>query len=149
MKNAIREAHLLKPLLLSLCTAIWVSGCGGAEPSSSTGGAQTDSASLTGSASVTIAWDSPTTTVNQNCTTDLSGYTVYAGRSMGVYALNFRVPSNAASCTATGLSNSCGQVLSCSYTISGLANGAWHFAVTAYDGGGSESAYSDDLSHTL
>src|SRR5205085_7771374 len=73
-------------------------------------------------AQVTLAWD-------PNTESDLAGYKVYIGTASGVYTTTIDV----------------GNVTT--YTVTGLAPGAtYYFVVTAYDTGGLESGFSNEVS---
>jgi hypothetical protein len=73
-------------------------------------------------AQVTLAWDA-------NTESDLAGYKVYIGTSSGVYTSKIDV----------------GNVTT--YTVTGLQPGnTYYFVVTAYDTGGLESGYSNEVS---
>lgn len=72
----------------------------------------------------TVSW-------NANAESDLAGYRIYAGRSSGVYG-------------SVGTPLDVGNVLSGALTLN--ANGAWYFAVTAYDTSNNESGFSTEVS---
>lgn len=77
--------------------------------------------------SVTLAWDA-------NTEPDLAGYRVYQGsKSGGPYTKIADVP----------------VMPMPEYTITGLADGTWFWVVTAYDTGGLESGYSNEVSKTV
>jgi hypothetical protein len=73
---------------------------------------------------ITLAWD-PVTATN------LSGYKVYYGRASRTYG----APISGVTATI--------------YTIPGLGNGTFYFAVTAYNTNGEESGYSNEVSTTI
>jgi len=72
----------------------------------------------------TLTWD-------PNTETDLAGYKVYYGTASGTYTQTVDV----------------GKVST--FTIAGLASAKWFFAVTAYNGGGLESGFSNEVSKTI
>jgi hypothetical protein len=73
----------------------------------------------------TLAWD-------PNTETDLAGYKVYYGKSSGIYSNNVDV----------------GKQTYCE--VSNLVDGqTYFFSVTAYDIDGNESAFSEEISHTI
>lgn len=124
------------------------------------GGGTTSGGSATGAgatavlvtANMSVTWNTPTTTVDQSCAQNLAGYRLYVGNQPGVYSVSIPIAVGDASCTATGTSNSCGAVLACTYTVQGLTGWtgtSWHFAVTAYDDDGNESAYSSETSYAI
>ena len=77
---------------------------------------------------VTLTWDAPTTNTDGSPLTDLGGYKLYCGSSVGTYAPIRDV----------------GNVLE--YPISNdLADGTHHCVATAYDTSGNESAYSTEV----
>jgi len=81
--------------------------------------------------SVTLAWDA-------NVEPDLMGYKVYWGVASRTYGTPVEV-------LLTSLTNP----NSPSYTVTGLANGTWYFAVTAYNTAGLESGYSNEVWTTV
>ena len=81
---------------------------------------------------VTLSWDAPTTNADGTPLTDLAGYKVYYGTSSHNYSQNIDV-SNVTT-----------------YTVNNLTDGlTYYFAVTAYDTGSNESAYSNEASKTI
>lgn len=127
-----------------------LAACGGAGTNDSgSGTVAPTTAGPVGTASVTLAWDSPSAETNQVCPEDLSGYKVYVGNAVGAYSVTQTVPINAVSCRPTGQTGSCGAIESCSYTATGLARGTLYFAVTAYDNAGNESVFSNSVAHTV
>jgi len=84
-----------------------------------------------GTSSVTLQWDAPTTNEDGTPLTDLGGYKLYWGHETGVYTKSMDV----------------GDVTT--YTVSGLPDGLYYFAVTAYDTYGNESDFSNEVSTTL
>lgn len=85
-------------------------------------------ATATGSA--TLMWDPPTQNSDGTPLTNLAGYRVYWGTSDGSYAHSVTLNS-------PGLS---------SYVVEQLTPGTWHFAVTAVNAAGVESALSEAAS---
>ena len=84
--------------------------------------------SMVEGATVTLAWDAPTTNVDGSPLTDLGGYKVYYGTTSGVYATVLAV----------------GSVTTA--TVTNLQPGmTYFFAVTCYDIYGNESAFSQEL----
>jgi type VI protein secretion system component Hcp len=75
-------------------------------------------------ADVSLAWDP---IVSDN----ISGYKVYAGNSSRVYG------------TPVAIGNQT------TYTLTGLPDGSWYFAVTAYDINGIESGFSNEVMQTI
>ena len=76
-------------------------------------------------AAVGLAWDA-------NTESDLAGYKVYYGTTSGNYSQSIDVGNTT------------------EYTLTGLAeNVTYYIAVTAYDLGNNESAYSVELVHTI
>jgi Bacterial TSP3 repeat len=83
-------------------------------------------------AGVQLSWTAPTKDANGAPLTDLAGYHVYYGLASLSYSVSIDV----------GLTTSA--------AISGLVDGlTYYFAVTAYDQAGNESAFSDEVAHTL
>lgn len=81
--------------------------------------------------SVTLAWDA-------NTETDLKGYKIYWGLSSGTYGVPHVV-----------LLTALADVSSPSYQLTGLGNGTWYFAVTAFNFAELESGYSNEVSATI
>jgi len=75
-------------------------------------------------ADVSLAWD-PSTTPN------IVGYKVYYGNASHTYGAPITVGNRT------------------TYTVTGLANGTYYFAVTAYDAAGNESDFSNEVSQTI
>ncbi len=75
--------------------------------------------------SAVLTWDAPTNT------TGVAGFKVYYGTASKTY---------------TNVDNA-GNVTS--YTVNGLAPGAYYFATTAYDTSGNESGSSNEVSITV
>ncbi len=73
-------------------------------------------------ATATLTWTAPTTNEDGSPLTDLAGYRIYYGRTPPVYTNVIDTKS-----------------LATSYTFTGLSNGPWYFAVTAYNSAGIES----------
>jgi hypothetical protein len=61
----------------------------------------------------------------------VSGYNLYVGTTSRGYGTPIDVGSRT------------------TYTLAGLGSGTYYFAVTAYDAGGAESDYSNEVSKTL
>ena len=78
-----------------------------------------------GTSTVTLQWDPPA------IATDVVGYKVYQGTASGTYSQSFDA----------------GPALT--YTLSGLADGTYYFAVTAYNAAKYDSEYSNEVSVTL
>lgn len=79
-----------------------------------------------------LTWDTPTSNEDGSPLTDLAGYKLYYGTSSGVYGMVLDIGN------------------SITYTISDLEEGKTYYcAVTAYDSGGNESNFSNEVSKTL
>ncbi len=75
-------------------------------------------------ASASLSWDA-------NSESDLSGYKVYFGSASGSYG----TPVDVGNATT--------------HTLSGLSDGTYYFAVTAYDSSGNESGFSTEVNKTF
>ena len=79
-----------------------------------------------------LTWDPPTSNEDGSPLTDLAGYKLYYGTSSGVYGTNLDI--------GNGIT----------YKMSNLEDGIiYYFAVTAYDTGGNESNFSNEVSKTI
>lgn len=96
-----------------------------------TGGCGDGGGSGGGTENATLSWDAPTTNTDGTDLTDLAGYKIYYGTSPGTYD----------SVIDTG------DVTT--YKITDLTPATYYFVVTAYDKGGNESAYSNEVSKTV
>lgn len=117
-----RSAGLMRRLsraVLLLAIASSLTACGGGGSTATAPGGGTP-----GTNTATLEWDA----VNDP---NLAGYRVYVGLFPGSYA----VSENAG--------------LSTTYTVTGLGNGTYYFAVTAYDASLNESVYSDEVSRSF
>jgi hypothetical protein len=81
-------------------------------------------ASMCMAADVSLAWD-------PSATTSITGYKVYFGNA----ARTYRTPITIGKQTA--------------YTVTGLSDGIYFFAVTAFDSSGNESDFSNEISTTI
>ena len=80
----------------------------------------------------TLSWNAPTTNGDGTPLTDLAGYKIYYGTSSSSYSQSIDVGN-----TTT-------------YTIEDLTEGlTYYFATTAYDAGGNESGYSNEVVKTV
>ena len=106
--------------IICLIIIIILGGCGD-------GGGGTD----TGNSSATLSWDAPTTNTDGTELTDLAGYKVYYGTSSGVYDNVIDVAEGT------------------TYTLTNISPATYYLVVTAYDEGGNESDYSNEVSKTI
>ncbi len=83
-------------------------------------------------ADVHLKWTAPTTNENGSSLKDLAGYRIYYGRTSQGYTDVIDTRS-----------------LATSYTITGLMDGPWYFAVTAYNSKGRESRRSIEATKTV
>jgi len=109
--------------IIYIIIIIITGGCGDGGSGSVTSGGGTENA--------TLSWDAPTTNTDGTDLTDLAGYKLYYGTSPGTYDSVI----DAAKVTT--------------YTVSDLTPATYYFAVTAYDEGGNESNYSNEVSKTV
>ncbi len=80
---------------------------------------------------VVLSWDPPTTNTDGTPLTDLGGYKLYYGTGSGSYGSVIDV----------------GNVIT--YTVTGLLDGTYYFAVTAHDTLGNESNFSNEVFRTI
>ena len=95
-------------------------------------------------AAVDLAWD-------PNTESDLAGYKIHYGTASGAYSHSVDVGSEEA---AAGRNPACGapydpfKTACCEYKLE-LAPGTYYLSATAYDEDENESAYSEELVHTI
>ena len=75
-------------------------------------------------ADVSLIWD-------PSISPDVSGYKIYVGTSSGIYSAPITIGNQT------------------SYTVTGLSNGTYYFAVTSFGLYGNESPFSNEVSATL
>jgi hypothetical protein len=83
--------------------------------------------------SAALSWTPPTTRTDGTSLSDLAGYKIHYGPSAD--NLSSQVDIN-----DVGIS---------SYTVENLQSGTYYFAITAYDGNGTESVYSNVVSKAI
>jgi hypothetical protein len=82
----------------------------------------------------TLSWTPPTENTDGSPLTDLAGYNLYWGTESGTY-------SSAVTLNGTGVT---------SYVVENLLSGAtYYFAITAFNGEGMESSFSNEASKTI
>ncbi|MEX2123314.1 MAG: hypothetical protein WD795_05445 [Woeseia sp.] len=80
--------------------------------------------------SVTLAWKAPSNRADGSPLTDLAGYRIQYGRLSETYDYEIEIDNPTVD----------------SYVVDGLDSGTWYFAATAYDSGGIESVFTDEVS---
>ena len=121
-----------KACFLVLFTSLIITslfGCGGGANLDANNGDQT--------ATVTLAWDAPTTNTDGsslNPATDLSQYKIYYGTASLTYATVVNV-TNPGTTTISETLN--------------LSPGTYYFSVTTVDASGQESSYSNEVMKTI
>jgi hypothetical protein len=141
---AIRKTLEIRSVLAVFClSAALLSGCGLDDNNSPTGASSTSSAapgastetsvdaSTAGSAS--LSWEAPTLNTDGTPVTDLAGYHIYYGTSVGALNSLIDVPGTATT----------------EYEISNLSSGTYYFIVVAYNSLGFESPTSNQASKTI
>lgn len=96
-----------------------------------------------------LTWEAPNQNMDDSCLTDLSGYNVHYGTQSGTYNYSQTVMVNGLSCSPSGTSNVCGNILTCTYTVNGLGSGTWYFALDAFNSTGDVSGYSNVASKVV
>ena len=91
----------------------------------------TVSAGSTGTA--TLSWTIPTTRTDGSALTNLAGFHIYYGPSLGNYTTVVTIANPSVS----------------TYVVSNLTSGTYYFVATAYDANGLESAYTSPGSKTI
>jgi len=83
--------------------------------------------------SATLSWSAPTQNTDGSSLTNLSGYRIYYGNSLGSLSQQINLSS-------VGLTT---------YVLGNLGSGTWYFAMRAYNSAGVESALSNIASKTI
>jgi len=83
--------------------------------------------------SATLSWTPPTMNTDGSPLTNLSGYKIYWGTTLGTYP-------NSVTLSNAGLT---------SYVVDNLVPGTWYFVATALNSGGVESTFSSAASKTI
>jgi hypothetical protein len=100
-----------------------------------------------------LSWTGPTQNDDGTCLRDLAGFNVYwgpdASANVRVNALDAGTPCVSAGMVACDDAGGMAPDLRCSHRITGLTNGPWFFAVTAYTDAGIESPPSVEGSKTI
>ena len=91
------------------------------------------SAEPVASGSATVSWEAPASNTNGSALTDLSGYRIYYGPSVGDL-------SNSVQIASVGIQT---------YVIENLQPGTWYFAIQALASDGTESALSEVVQKTI
>ena len=126
MFNKANFSRSVAVSVMLLMVAVGCQGCGGGG-----NGAASSGGSGGGSGAATLSWSPPTQNTDGTPLT-AAGFRVYYGTASRHYGAPIDV----------------GDVTS--YVLGGLQVGqTYYFAVTAYDSGGNESAYSTEVSKTL
>ncbi len=95
---------------------------------------------------VNLTWDRPTTNVDATCISDHAGFNLYYNTTSGDYSTFDDIGDIACTDSGVDAGTGCGNIYNCSYTKTGLGEGAWYFYVTSYDTAGNESDYSNEAS---
>jgi hypothetical protein len=93
----------------------------------------TISVNQTGTVSTTLSWTAPTQNEDGTALTDLAGYTIYWGRTPGVY-------TNSVTIDNPGVTT---------YVVENLTPGTYEFVATAFNQSGIESNYSNPATKVL
>lgn len=119
--------------LLACISLLLLSGCGGGggDPGTSPGGSVGS-----GPGKATVSWEAPTTNADETDLTDLAGYKIYYGTTSPISKENSQPVIVNDKDTTT-------------YTITGLDQGTYYFAVTAYDFYSNESELSGEVSKVV
>jgi hypothetical protein len=120
--NRAAGAALVLVALLSGCND---PGSGTASANGTPGGS--------GSGSVTLSWEAPTSNTNGSPLTDLSGYRIYYGASPTDLSQTVEI-------TTVGIQT---------YVLDDLPSGTWYFAVIALSSSGNESGLSNIVVKTI
>ncbi len=100
-------------------------------------------------ADATLTWEAPTTNTDGSCVSDHAGYKVYYGTTSGNYTNTDDIGNIACADTGMDAGTGCGNIYSCSYTVTGLSEASWFFSVTSYDTAGNESSYSNETGKVI
>lgn len=133
----------IEGLKIALLLAIFLAliSCGG----KSGVGSSTPPPTTTPSPFVTLTWEAPNERVNGDCLdeTEIGGFILNYGEQ-AIAEYQEYIVYNLASCSVQGNgSNSCGQLLTCSYQVVGVTRG--YFVLRAYDVNNEISGYSNTV----
>ena len=137
----MRSLKTLKMLCGFAAVMLVLAGCGGgsgsssASPSATATGSSgsTTSPAPTNKGSATLTWTAPTANSDGSALTDLAGYHIYYGTSIGSMSNEINITSPS---TLT-------------YVVANLGTGTWYFAIAAYTNTGLESGMSNVGSKTI
>lgn len=96
-----------------------------------------------------VTWEAPNQNMDESCLTDLSGFLIHHGNSVDNLDTTETVELNSASCADSSMSNVCGAIQTCSYTVSGLPSGTSYFVVQAFNASGEQSGYSNSATKVI
>ena len=131
-----------------------MSACGGESNSEGNNSGEIDTGEIDtgeidtgqgGSNTITLTWSAPIQNVDLSCTDDLSHFEIHYGNTSDQYTDSTELSVDEASCADSANINECGTIQVCSYTLTGLPADTWFLAVSAYDNGGNQSSYSNEI----
>ncbi len=100
-------------------------------------------AGMAQAASITTAWDAPTTNTDGSDLTDLAGYRVFISDTSGAYCRAGSPPKfDFSACDNTRMR----ETANTNYLWDGLSTGTHYFVITAHDTSGNHSDISNEIS---
>jgi hypothetical protein len=128
---------------LTISLFLLSSACGVNDGSISAGGA---GAPAPFNASIQLTWEAPNQNTDSSCLTDLTGYHIYYGTSMGSYTNSRTINAGNISCGSSTTTNACGVVQTCTYKVNNVPSGILYVAIQAYNSSGVVSSDSNTVS---
>jgi len=116
-------------VLALLCLSVTCCG-GGAKKSDDAGTA-------------TLTWIAPEKNADGSTLHGLAGFRIYYGTTSGSHGRSIAIPADRARCENNG------KATQCTAAVKGLSSGFYYFCMTAYDEGGHESDYSNEVSKRI
>lgn len=123
-----RNMLIVLVLLFSLAVVAACGGGGGSSLPEPAGGGSGQQAVGAGAGTAELTWTAPTTNTDGSALTDLAGFRIHYGTNPGNYTASIDA----------------GDVTR--YILTGLADRAYYFVVTAYNSAGTESGNSNEVS---
>lgn len=99
-----------------------------------------------------LSWDGAVANTDGSCLTDIGGYRIYWGTTMGgpyPNMLDLGLPCNEGPPTACGSAGAMPSLPKCSYRMADLPSGTVYFVMTTYNTANAESAPTGEVSKVI